>query len=56
MKKMLLTTFMFLIISNSPWIQVAAFQERNDYQVEHSEIELKLALEITIPELVSLRI
>jgi outer membrane protein, heavy metal efflux system len=52
MKKMLLTTFMFLIVSNSPWIQVAAFQERNDYQVHHSEIELKLALEITIPELV----
>jgi outer membrane protein, heavy metal efflux system len=52
MKKMLLTTFIFLIVSNSPWIQVAAFQERNNYQVHPSEFELKLAMEITIPELV----
>jgi outer membrane protein, heavy metal efflux system len=52
MKKMLLTIFMFLIISNSLWITVAAFQAEHNYQVEQAEIELKLAQEITIPELV----
>jgi len=52
MKKILLTIFMFLIISNSLWIRVAAFQTGDDYQVQDSEIELKLAQEITIPELV----
>jgi outer membrane protein, heavy metal efflux system len=52
MKKMLLTVFMFLIVSNSLWFQVAAFQKEDDNQLQHSEIELKLAQEITIAELV----
>jgi outer membrane protein TolC len=52
MKKMLLTIFMFLIISSSSWIKAAAFQEGNTYQVQHSETQLKLTREITIPELV----
>jgi outer membrane protein, heavy metal efflux system len=52
MKKMLLTIFMFLIISNSLWIKVAAFEAGDSYQIQQAEIELKFAQEITIPELV----
>jgi outer membrane protein, heavy metal efflux system len=52
MKKVLLIIFMFLIISNSLWFKVAAFQPEDGFQVEQAEIELRLAQEITISELV----
>jgi outer membrane protein, heavy metal efflux system len=52
MKKMLLTIFMFLIISNSVWIKASAFESEDNYQIQQAEIELKLAQEITIPELI----
>jgi hypothetical protein len=52
MKKMLVTIFMFLILSNSLWIQVVASQAKDNYQPGKAEIELKLTQEITIPELV----
>jgi outer membrane protein, heavy metal efflux system len=52
MKKVLLIIFMFLIISNSLLLKVVAFQTEDSSQVQQAEIELKLAKEITISELV----
>jgi outer membrane protein, heavy metal efflux system len=52
MKKTLLTIFMSVIISTILWIRVDAFQTGDDYQAQDSEIELKLAQEFTISELV----
>jgi outer membrane protein, heavy metal efflux system len=52
MKKVLLIIFMFLIISNSLWVRVAAFQTEDSFQMAQAEIELRMAYEITISELV----
>ncbi len=52
MKQMLLTFFIFLTISNSLGVQVAAFEQNGGDQTRLSEIELNLAHEITIQDLV----
>ena len=52
MKKMLATIFMFLVISNSLWIHISPLRAEEYHQTNPEEIELKLADEITIPELV----